>query len=794
MLHRILQAFLVAIVVGLGAAGAAEAQLGAILQKQAQNKEEAPSTLAPLVEQARKDGMTVVILTPGEDATAAAQPDNSMADIGFTLRNETKRLMLSAPEIPRRLEFALQIASPDGSITWLFQSIAIAIGGILLGFIPARLIQHWGREHFRYMYDPAPRDRAEKIAYLLFRASVFTLNTILLFAVAMLVAIVFDTGHLPSRYTTFTIIAYYTIWRAIRVVVLFNLIAPDIPSHRVVNLSDEQANNAYASLGWALGASLFLFGICQWMLALDLDGDAQRLSLIVANIMAAIIFGVHLVRHRRSFAGVVLGRGDPADKPGWRRLLAGNWHILALLYLVAAVAVSTGRVILQLPSAATLIAAPAVAFVGALAAYGVLLVVIDRFYRSRRQTHDRRIKRSIEDAVRQRQLEAAAKAEALAQGAGADEDDEQVLVHPEEAHIAPVSEHAVYRPIFKPLLEQAAGVLVAIGAIGLLLAGWDVRAGESENPLTGFMGTLVVLFMTWFLYRAVVVFVDRRLEDEGAPSGTDPAEIEDEPSGHGATRLATLLPLVRNVLVAAIFAFAVMIVLSGMGVDIAPLFAGAGVIGLAVGFGAQALIRDIFSGGFFLFDDAFRKGEYVELGSIRGTVEKISLRSFQLRHHNGPLHTIPFGEIKQLTNYSRDWVIMKLPLRVTYDTDVDKVRRLVKKLGQELLNHPEVGSHFIQPLKSQGVVEMEDSAMILRVKFMTKPGDQWQTRKVVYAAIQEAFKREGIHFANREVTVRISGRAHDASPQEVDEAAAAAARRVLDDQESAASAGRADDR
>lgn len=369
-----------------------------------------------------------------------------------------------------------------------------------------------------------------------------------------------------------------------------------------------------------------------------------------------------------------------------------------------------------------------------------------------------------------------------------------MLVHPEEAHIAPVSEHAVYRPIFKPLLEQAAGVLVAIGAIGLLLAGWDVRAGEPENPLTGFMGTLVVLFMTWFLYRAVVVFVDRRLEDEGAPSGADPAEIEDEPSGHGATRLATLLPLVRNVLVAAIFAFAVMIVLSGMGVDIAPLFAGAGVIGLAVGFGAQALIRDIFSGGFFLFDDAFRKGEYVELGSIRGTVEKISLRSFQLRHHNGPLHTIPFGEIKQLTNYSRDWVIMKLPLRVTYDTDVDKVRRLVKKLGQELLNHPEVGSHFIQPLKSQGVVEMEDSAMILRVKFMTKPGDQWQTRKVVYAAIQEAFKREGIHFANREVTVRISGRAHDASPQEVDEAAAAAARRVLDDQESAASAGRADDR
>lgn len=794
MLCRLLTAFSVILLLALGAAGSAHAQLGAVMQKSAEKNEEAPSTLAPLVEQARKDGMTVVIMTPGDEAKPAVPPDDSMTDLGFKLRNETKRLMVSAPEIPRRLEFALEIASPNGSMFWLLQSVAIAIGGILLGFIPTRLIQHWGREHFRYMFDPEPRDRAEKIAYLLFRALVLALNTFMLFAVAMLVAIVFDTGHLPSRYTTFTIIGYYVIWRAIRVVVLFNLLAPDIPSHRVVNLSDEQAKDAYASLGWALGASLFLFGICQWMLALDLDGDAQRLSLIVANILAAIILAVHLVRHRKSFAGVVLGKGDPADKPGWRRLLAGNWHILALLYLVAAVAVSTGRVILQLPSAATLIAAPAVAFAGALAAYGVLLVIIDRFYRSRRLAHDRKVKRSIEEAIRQRDLEAQARAEAIAQGAAGEADGELVTINISHSRSAPSRDQTLFRPIFKPLLEQAAGILVTIGAIGLLLAVWDVRAGERENPLTGFMGTLIILFLAWFLYRAVVVFVDRRLADERGPVEGNLADMDDEPSGHGSTRLATLLPLVRNVLVVAIFAFAAMILLSGMGVDIAPLFAGAGVIGLAVGFGAQALIRDIFSGGFFLFDDAFRKGEYVELGNIRGTVEKISLRSFQLRHHNGPLHTIPFGEIKQLTNYSRDWVIMKLPLRVTYDTDVDKVRKLVKKLGQELLNHPDVGSHFIQPLKSQGVVEMEDSAMIMRVKFMTKPGDQWQTRKVVYAAIQELFKREGIRFANREVTVRISGRGGDASLQEIDEAAAAAARRVLDEADSPAAKAMSDDR
>jgi small-conductance mechanosensitive channel len=226
---------------------------------------------------------------------------------------------------------------------------------------------------------------------------------------------------------------------------------------------------------------------------------------------------------------------------------------------------------------------------------------------------------------------------------------------------------------------------------------------------------------------------------------------------------------------------ATMILLSRLGVDIAPLFAGAGVVGLAIGFGAQTLIRDMFSGGFFLFDDAFRKGEDVDLGDIRGTVEKISLRSFQLRHHSGALHTVPFGDIKHLTNYSRDWVIMKLPLRVTYDTDVEKVRKLVKKLGQELLEHPEIGKSFLQPLKSQGVVQMEDSAMIIRVKYMTRPGDQWTTRKVVYAAIRELFQREGIRFASREVTVRLAEEPRQPLTPAQREAIGGAVRRVVDD-------------
>ncbi len=159
------------------------------------------------------------------------------------------------------------------------------------------------------------------------------------------------------------------------------------------------------------------------------------------------------------------------------------------------------------------------------------------------------------------------------------------------------------------------------------------------------------------------------------------------------------------------------------------------------------------------------------------------MRSFQLRHHLGAVHTIPFGEIKRITNFSRDWVMMKLPLRLPYDTDVERVRKLIKNLGQELLKDEVIGGLFLQPLKSQGVYKMEDSAMIVRVKYMTRPGDQFITRKAIYAAIRELFQQEGIKFAHREVTVRL---AEDAKPRRLTaaqkKAVTGAVRNVIDDE------------
>jgi small-conductance mechanosensitive channel len=217
-----------------------------------------------------------------------------------------------------------------------------------------------------------------------------------------------------------------------------------------------------------------------------------------------------------------------------------------------------------------------------------------------------------------------------------------------------------------------------------------------------------------------------------------------------------MLPLARLVLGIAIAVLATLTVLSRLGVNIAPLIAGASVLGLAVSFGSQTLVRDIISGFFYLVDDAFRVGEYIQSGNYRGTVESFSLRSVKLRHQNGPLFTVPFGMLGAIQNMSRDWAIEKFNIGVTYDTDIDKARKIIKKVGQELAQDPELAPGILEPLKMQGVQAFGDFAIQLRMKMMTRPGDvQFAARRRALAMIKKAFDANGISFAYP--TVQVAG-------------------------------------
>jgi small-conductance mechanosensitive channel len=242
--------------------------------------------------------------------------------------------------------------------------------------------------------------------------------------------------------------------------------------------------------------------------------------------------------------------------------------------------------------------------------------------------------------------------------------------------------------------------------------------------------------------------IDRKLKEEMPDT-----DVEMEEGGAGGSRIGTLLLLLRKFIMAIMFVMVSLIVLSNLGVNIGPLIAGAGVIGLAIGFGAQTLVKDIISGIFFLIDDAFRVGDFIETAGTKGMVEHISLRSLRLRHPRGPVHTIPFGGMGTVTNNSRDYIISKLDFRVRYDTDVNQVRKIIKKINKAVMKDEEMSPVMLGKIKSQGVREMDDSAMIMRVKFKTIPGEQFVVRREVFRLMQESFRENGIEFAHRNVTV-----------------------------------------
>jgi len=311
----------------------------------------------------------------------------------------------------------------------------------------------------------------------------------------------------------------------------------------------------------------------------------------------------------------------------------------------------------------------------------------------------------------------------------------------------------------------------AIAAAVLLSHVWGIHWGDltaqdtiATRLLRGLLSAVVIVLVADLIWTLARVSIDAKLREAMEAGDGEGDEV------HRRARLRTLLPILRNMLFVVLAAMAVLMALSSMGVEIGPLIAGAGVVGVAIGFGAQTLVRDVISGIFYLTDDAFRVGEYIQSGSYKGTVESFSLRSVKLRHHRGPLYTVPFGTLGAVQNMSRDWVIDKLMVGITYDSDLEKAKKLIKQIGKELSQDEEFGKHIIQPLKMQGVEQFGEFAIQIRMKMMTKPGEQFTIRRRALAMIKKAFDANGIKFARP--TVQVAG-------GEGDTAAAAAARQAL---------------
>jgi len=294
-------------------------------------------------------------------------------------------------------------------------------------------------------------------------------------------------------------------------------------------------------------------------------------------------------------------------------------------------------------------------------------------------------------------------------------------------------------------------VALGLGACAIALDTPVTELATRQGPLVRFafslLGVAALGLLTHLVWIAIRTTIDQRLARIG------PLDPHGDPNPQA--RLLTLLPLLRMTAAAALGVMLLLSSLWAVGIEITPLLAGAGVLGLALGFGAQALVRDVIAGIFFLAEDAFRVGEYIESGTTtKGTVERITLRTVALRHHNGPLHFVPYGALGTVRNNSRDWVIEKFNLPLPIDVDSETVRKLIKKVGEAMLQDEEVGHLLREPLKGK-LSRIDPGVKVFRCKFETTPGKQFDVRAQAIKRLEAALKAAGIGFADGRQTVYI---------------------------------------
>jgi len=304
-------------------------------------------------------------------------------------------------------------------------------------------------------------------------------------------------------------------------------------------------------------------------------------------------------------------------------------------------------------------------------------------------------------------------------------------------------------------VRAVARVTLVFGFLIWIASLWNVHIPFLSNLMTILLDTFIIMTLALFFWQFVSSWIEQKIQ-ESIPEEDENTDDDDEwGAASSRGRSYTLLPMVRKFIATVLVVMVTMTILSSMGVDIGPLLAGAGVIGIAIGFGAQKLVADMFSGFFYLVDDAFRVGEYMTAGNVSGSVEKITLRNVMLRHHRGMLQIVPHSELGAITNFMRGGIVVKFNLDFPYDADIDKIRKVIKKVGKAMLLDEEFGKDFIRPVKSQGVRAITNSVMTIRVKFTAEPGTHFVIRREAYKRITEALNKMGIYYAHKKVIVDI---------------------------------------
>jgi len=497
-----------------------------------------------------------------------------------------------------------------------------------------------------------------------------------------------------------TLINAYLIVRGILVVARM-LLAPAVESLRVLPLKDETANYLFIWLRRLVGFSVFGFFLAEAALQLGLPAGGHSGLLRLLGLVITGLLVIFILQNREPVAARIRGDGT-CRVGGMRDRFADIWHVLAVIYVAAIFGVWVLGIEggFQYLTRATAITA--------------VIVIIARLIMT---GLDRAVERgfAVRDEIRDR--------------------------------FPTLEERANrYLPGLRLLLRWAVGLIAALA----LLESWGVDAqGWLDTPLGSQLAEsafsiIAVVVLALVFWEALNIGVERYLGQ------TDDAGNVVERSA----RIHTLLPLLRKVVFTVLAVMVMLIVLSELGINIGPLLVGAGVVGLAVGFGAQTLVKDVITGLFILIENTIAVGDYVDVGGHEGTVESLSIRTISLRDPSGSVHTVPFSDVGTVLNYTKDFSNVVLNIGIAYRENVDEVMKVIEDLGREMVEDQTLAQDILKPLEVQGVQNLDDSAVVIRARIKVRAGSQWGMKREFNRRMKNRFDELGIEipFPQRAIT------------------------------------------
>ena len=470
------------------------------------------------------------------------------------------------------------------------------------------------------------------------------------------------------------------------------IVAPGAPLIRPLPVGEETAHYIYFWVRRLVRIFVYAFFFLMATHLVGLPDPAYRSLLYLVGLALMAFLMVFVLQNRAPLAAAIRGRGEEATAyGGLRARLAGTWHLFVNLYIVAVYAVwlfqvEGGFEFLMVATFWTVVAMAAAKGLGMGASRG-----IGRLFR------------------------VSADLDARFPGLGARANR------------------------YVPVLNRIIAWVVYIGAALVVLDVWGV---DTLGWLASDEGAMVLrkgVTVAFILLSAIIVWEAINL---GIGRYLDRMDVNAE----GAARARTLLPLMRTTALIVIVVIGSLVVLSEIGLNIGPLLAGAGVIGLAIGFGSQKLVQDVITGLFILVEDTLAIGDVVRFDADHsGVVEALSIRSVRLRDLSGNVHTLPFSEVKTILNMTKDWSYYVFEVGVAYRENIDHVISVLNDIGAELEADGDFGPFIMEPLEVLGLDKFADSAIIIKARIKVKPpARQWLVGREFNRRMKARFDAEGI--------------------------------------------------